>query len=235
MTTDRRLQPAHVEASRRRILVAADESRHRIEQTLHEGAQQHLVALAVKLGLAEQLCEDDPATTARLLGELRADVRVTIAQVRELARRVFPPLLRERGLGEALRGAAIQSPAPCTIQVDVPQRFAPELESTIYFSVVEAMRQAGSGARAAIAVRVGLDDSGAAVEFVAELTGPADAQESAVAGASGEPHADQYGMLAMRDRLEALGGQLELRADADGPVWIRGCVPVSQPLIQPHS
>ena len=98
------LQVANEElrASRARIVAAADQSRRQIERNLHDGAQQHLVALAVKLGLARQLIDADPSTLATLLEELRTDAQTTLTELRELAHGIYPPLLMDRGLSEAL-------------------------------------------------------------------------------------------------------------------------------------
>ncbi len=84
-------------ASRAAIVAAADESRRQIERNLHDGAQQHLVALAVKVGLARQLDETDPDRRRPMLEELRSDVQTTLTELRELAHGIYPPLLRDRG------------------------------------------------------------------------------------------------------------------------------------------
>ncbi len=103
---DLRIANDELSASRARIVAAADHSRRRIERDLHDGAQQHLVALAVKLGLARQMLDADPAVVATLLEELRADAQTTLTELRELAHGIYPPLLMDRGLPEALRAAA---------------------------------------------------------------------------------------------------------------------------------
>ena len=101
-----------LQASRLRIVQASDESRRAIERNLHDGAQQHLVALAVKLGLAAQIAEDgDSDTVVTLMSDLRADVQTTITELRELAHGIYPPLLRDRGLGEALARRRVAFPA----------------------------------------------------------------------------------------------------------------------------
>ena len=111
---DLRRTNAELRASRARLVSAADAERRRIERDIHDGAQQHLAALAVNLGLARQLLGDDARRTRPtvdgLLDEMQADVRETIAQVRDLAHGIYPPLLRQAGLPEALRAAAHPQP-----------------------------------------------------------------------------------------------------------------------------
>src|SRR2546425_5672749 len=101
-----RLQVEELQASRARVVAAADAERRRIERDLHDGAQQHLVALAVNLQLALQLADTDSAAAKALLEEMSADVREALDGVRELAEGIYPPLLLDRGLTDALKGAA---------------------------------------------------------------------------------------------------------------------------------
>src|SRR5205085_8163939 len=129
-------------------------------RNLHDGAQQHLVALAVKLGLARQLVEADPATVATLLEELRADAQATLTELRELAHGIYPPLLMDRGLPEALRAAANRSVLVADVDADVG-RFPPEMEAAVYFCCLEALqnagKHAGEGARLTIHVEANND------------------------------------------------------------------------------
>ena len=92
-----------LQSSRARIVAASDAARRKIERDLHDGAQQHLVSMAVKVGLARQLIVDDSETVEKLLAELRDDTQTTLTELRELAHGIYPPLLRDRGLSEALR------------------------------------------------------------------------------------------------------------------------------------
>ena len=152
-------------ASRARIVAAADESRRRIERNLHDGAQQHLVAMAVKLGLARQLLDTDPATSTELVDELREDVQATLRELRELAHGIYPPLLRTRGLPEALVAAANRAVLPTSVEVDELPRFDPDVEAAVYFCCLEAIQNAGkhAGDGACVTVRIGHDARRAAV------------------------------------------------------------------------
>ena len=208
---------AELQASRLRIVTASDESRRAIERNLHDGAQQHLVALAVKLGLARQIAEDDPETVLEMLEQLRDDVRTTIAELRELAHGIYPPLLRDRGLGEALRTAATRCPLPCTVDVELPGRFAVEAETAAYFCCLEALQNAGkyAGDGATVQVRVTYDD--AALHFAV--------QDDGVGFEVGT--AQGHGFLNMQDRLGAIGGELCIESAPGRGTTVRGSIPVT--------
>ena len=133
-------------ASRARVVAAADESRRQIERNLHDGAQQHLVALAVKVGLVKTLMDADPETATGMLDELRGDVQVTLDTLRELAHGIYPPLLRDRGLSDALQTAANRAPLPTTVEADGVGRHDTDLEAAVYFCCLEAMQNAGKHA-----------------------------------------------------------------------------------------
>ena len=191
---------AELQASRLRIVSASDEARRAIERNLHDGAQQHLVALAVKLGLARQIAEEGDAGVPALLEDLRADVQTTIAVLRELAHGIYPPLLRDRGLGEALRTAAARSPLACTVEVDLPGRYPEDVEAAAYFCCLEALQNAGkhAGSGAEVRVRVGGDGSTLWFEVSDDGIG---IDATAAQG---------HGFVNMRDRLGAIGGQLSV-------------------------
>ncbi|MGZ8766234.1 MAG: GAF domain-containing sensor histidine kinase, partial [Acidimicrobiia bacterium] len=161
------LQTANSElrASRARIVVASDESRRHIERNLHDGAQQHLVALAVKVGLARKLLTVDPDTAGLMLEELREDVQTTLTELRELAHGIYPPLLRDRGLEEALRAACSRSALYTDLDCNVERRFSPDVEAAVYFCCLEALQNAGKHAGADAKVTVRVHDDGSSVRF----------------------------------------------------------------------
>ncbi|MDT4926167.1 MAG: hypothetical protein QOG01_3880 [Pseudonocardiales bacterium] len=210
-----------LQASRLRIVTAADSSRRAIERNLHDGAQQHLVALAVKLGLARAIAEDgDSETVLRLLEDLRGDVQTTIGELRELAHGIYPPLLRDRGLGEALRTAARRSPLPCSVEVDLPGRYPEEIETAAYFCCLEAMQNAGkyAGEGATITVRL----HGTPESLCCELADD---------GAGFDMSAAAYGngFLNMRDRLGAISGELSVESAPGRGTVVRAVIP-AQPI-----
>ncbi len=208
---------AELVASRARIVAAADESRRQIERNLHDGAQQHLVALAVKVGLISTLMGSDPETANSLLEQLRGDVQATLTELRELAHGIYPPLLRDRGLSEALRAAANRATLPTTVEVLDGARYDSEVEAAVYFCCLEAVQNAGkhAGAGARIAVTVGRDGDALWFEIVDDGAG-------FDLGSGG----DGQGFVNMRDRLGALGGELTVRSAPGQGSTVRGGIPL---------
>ena len=149
-----RLQVEQLRASRARMVAAADAESRRIERDLHDGVQQHLVALAVNLQLARQLADTDPDEAKKLLERIGHDVREALEGVRELAQSVYPPLLLDRGLAEALAAAASAAGIPTRVDATGLDRYPPQVEATVYFCCLEALenaaRHAGAGARATV-------------------------------------------------------------------------------------
>lgn len=208
---------AELQASRARIVAAADASRREIERNLHDGAQQHLVAMAVKLGLLAQLAGDDPDTVRSMLTELKTEVQATVDELRELAHGIYPPLLRNHGLGEALRAAGNRAVLPTTVTMAADRRFEPGIEAAVYFCCLEAMQNAAkhAGDGASLTVRVQHEDG--ALEFAVSDDGAGFDQT-----ASGSGH----GFVNMRDRLGALGGSLLVESSPGRGTVVRGSIPV---------
>jgi signal transduction histidine kinase len=206
---------AELQASRLRIVTASDESRRTIERNLHDGAQQHLVALAVKLGVAGELVDDDPAALRDLLSDLREDVSVTIGELRSLAHGIYPPLLRERGLAEALRAAALRSPLAARVTGTLPGRMAAEVEAAAYFCCLEAMQNSAKHAG---------DD--ATVEVVLSWCDGELGFEVRDDGVGFEPaSADGHGFENMADRVGALSGTLQVVSTPGAGTSVRGRIP----------
>src|ERR687886_333789 len=128
---------AQLRASRARILARADADRRDIERALHDGMQQDLVALAVKLQLVRQLPDSEHAATQQALDEIADDVREALARVQALSERIYPSVLDARGLAEALRGAAAATGA--RIKAEELGRYSPEIERTVYFCCRETL------------------------------------------------------------------------------------------------
>jgi len=208
---------AELTASRVRIVTAADASRRRLERDLHDGAQQHLVGLSVKLGLAGQIAAADPAAVGGLIEDLRTDVRAATAALRELAHGIYPPLLRDQGLASALRAAAGRSPLDCLVEVDAG-RYPSDLEAAVYFCCLEAMQNAGkhAGAEATLTVTVTEDDGTLAFSVIDDGVG---FDPSATAG---------HGFENMRDRVGAFGGTVEVRSAPGAGTSVLGTLPVKE-------
>jgi signal transduction histidine kinase len=188
--------------SRARIVAAADAERRRIERDLHDGAQQRLVALQVRLRLAEDLVEQDPPLARQKLADLRSAVGEVLDDVRSLAAGVYPPDLAGLGLAKALRALACRSLIPATVEVYGNARCRPEVEAVVYFCCSEALQNVAKHARGANAVRV-LLECGEAVRFEVRDDG---------AGFSDDRWDFGRGLTNMRDRLEAVDGTLEIRS-----------------------
>src|SRR5262249_53086303 len=128
-----RAQLAKVSASRARIVAAADEQRRRIERDLHDGAQQRLVALALDLRSGQRrLGADIDPEVERILAAAVDELQLAVAELRELARGIYPRILTEDGLAAALESLADRTPVPITITA-TEERLSPELEAAAYF------------------------------------------------------------------------------------------------------
>ncbi|MGH2795822.1 MAG: histidine kinase, partial [Actinomycetota bacterium] len=138
-----RQQAAELQASRARIVATADLERRKIERNLHDGAQQRLVALAVNLRLARQIASTSPDDANAMFDQLGTEIQETLEELRALAHGIYPPLLADRGLAEALKASANRSPVPTTVHADGLQRYPQEIEAAIYFCCLEAMQNIG--------------------------------------------------------------------------------------------
>jgi signal transduction histidine kinase len=203
-------------ASRARIVATGDAERRKIERNLHDGAQQHLVALAVNLRLIKDLLVDDPETAAEMLEQLGADVKDTIAELRNLAHGIYPPLLVDAGLGEALRAAAGRSPLDVAVEVAATERYGSEIEAAVYFCCLEALQNAAKHAPdAKVQLRVWEDAGGLMFEVADD--GPGFDAEVAVRG---------HGFTNMSDRLGAIGGTVRWDSAPGSGTRIFGSVPI---------
>jgi signal transduction histidine kinase len=204
-----------VRDSRARIVASADRERRRIERDLHDGAQQRLVALRIKLELAEQALEDDPDAGRAQLHALGGEVEETLEEIRALAHGVYPPLLSDQGLAEALRAAALRAPVAVTISADGIGRYPPEVESAVYYCCLEALQNAakyaGDGTR--VSVSFAEDDR---LRFEVRDDGRGFGTEQ-VPGA---------GLTNMRDRVTAVGGDLSVASEPGRGVVVAGSVPI---------
>ena len=211
-----RKQADELRESRARIVATGDAERRRVERDLHDGAQQHLVALAVSLRLARDILADDPAAGAELLTQMAEDVQVTIRELRELAHGIYPPLLADAGLPEALRAAAARSTIPVSVSADGIGRYSQGVETAVYFCCLEALQNAAKHAPEASAqVRV-WEESGGLLFSVSD-NGPGFDPEKARAG---------HGFVNMSDRLGAIGGTVRWESQRGRGSTITGSVPV---------
>lgn len=192
-------------ASRGRLMLAADADRSRIERALHDGVQQHLVALAVNLQLAGRLSDSDPPAAKTLLDEIARDVQQALDEAAQLAQWIYPPLLEADGLAAALRSAAVSAGVPASVDVKGGSRYPPEVARTIYMCWLEALEQAGAEAPGKVTVR---EEAGPLTFEVVE--------DAALSAAS---------LDRLRDRIEALSGRLTVGSERG---HISGSFPLSR-------
>ena len=190
-------QLAEVEASRARILAATDEERRRLERDLHDGAQQRLVGLSLKLALAQ--LDAEPAA-AEALARAQEDLESALAELREFARGVHPSILREDGLEAALQTLARQASVPVSVSTKIEGRLPETVELAAYFFVSEALTNVAKHAKASSASVSTRSRDGALTLQVAD---------DGVGGATSE-HGS--GLAGLADRVAALGGELDIES-----------------------
>ena len=199
---------AELRGSRKRLAEAAHADRRAIEHALHDGVQQHLVALAVDLRRLAGLVDGDPAAAKALLDEMAANVREALDETTELAQRVYPPLLDARGFASAIRSAAERAGVTVLVDVRAGAGHPPEITAAVYWSCLEALSSASRGSQATVSV---LDADGV-LTF-----------EVAVAGHQPEGRLD-----GLRDRIEALDGRVSVDDRQDGRSRVHGWLPLSR-------
>jgi signal transduction histidine kinase len=212
-----RKQADELRESRARIVASGDAERRRVERDLHDGAQQHLVALAINIRLAHDIVADDPAGAGEMLGQLADDVQLTIKELRELAHGIYPPLLADSGLGDALRAAASRNPLRVQVTVaDEVGRYPEEVEAAIYFSCLEALQNAAKHAPdATVELRLWTESGG--LLFSVADDGPGFDPAAARRG---------HGFVNMADRLGAIGGTVRWDSRPGHGATITGSVPL---------
>ncbi len=214
-----RRQADELRASRARIVAASDAARRQIERNLHDGAQQHLVALAVNVRLARQLAERDPEASGKILDQLGEGIQEAVQELRALAHGIYPPLLIDRGIAEALRSAAGRAALPTEVDAEGLERYSPERESAVYFCCLEALQNAGkhAGEGAAAFVRVWQDDTH--LHFEVRDTGAGfDSKGTLASGA---------GFVNMSDRVGAIGGTVSVTSAPGEGTTIEGHIPLN--------
>jgi signal transduction histidine kinase len=211
-----RRQAEELQASRARIVAAADAERRRIERDLHDGAQQYLVAIAVKARLIQQLTRTDPAGGAALTQDLVRDVESALDELRTLAQGIYPPLLSSAGLAEALAAASRRTPIPVRLETDGVGRYQPELEAAVYYCCLEALQNASKHAGDGTSASLKLWEEAGALQFQVDDDGAGFDPAHRNAGA---------GQTNMRDRIGAVGGTLRIESAPGAGTHVHGAVP----------
>ena len=208
---------AEMRASRARIVAASDEARRNVERDLHDGAQQYLVLLQLRLGQARRILETDPDEAATAIDESIEELGHALAELRDLAHGIYPAVLESDGLPGALQAAAERSSMPVSINADGVGRYAQELEAAVYFCCLEALQNAAKHAGDDTKVSVRLSQADGHVEFEVEDDGRG--YESATIGPSA-------GLQNMADRIGALGGDLQIESSPGVGTTVCGAVPM---------
>lgn len=203
-------------SSRQRLVAAADEARRRLERDLHDGAQQQLVALRISLGLARQTVQESPEEAAELLAQTEQAATEALAELRDLAHGIYPPLLADNGLSAALSAHARKVPLPVTVDADGTGRYPQEVEAAVYFAIGEALQNVAKYAHAS-AARVTLRGDDRCLAFTVEDDGKGFDPAAVSAGT---------GMQGMTDRMAALGGTLEVSSALGQGTRVIGRIPV---------
>jgi signal transduction histidine kinase len=207
---------AQLEMSRRRIAGAADRERARIERDLHDGAQQRLIALRVRLAIAEEQVREDPGAGAAALAAIGEDIEQTLDELRSIAHGVYPSMLRDRGLVEALRGVAAQSPLSVRVQATGVKRHSDDIDTAVYFTCLEALQNAVKHASAArVWITLRQDEA-----LTAEVRDDGQGFDPRAAEERGS------GLRNMRDRIEAVGGTLTIESAPGRGTRILAYVPL---------
>jgi signal transduction histidine kinase len=213
-----RRQADELRASRARIVAAADAARRQIERNLHDGAQQHLVALAVNVRLARQLAERDPEASGKILDQLGEGIQEAVQELRALAHGIYPPLLIDRGIAEALRSTAARAALPTEVDAEGLQRYSPEREAAVYFCCTEALQNAAKHAGEGAAVFVRVWEDGTDLCFEVRDTGAGfDSNATLARGA---------GFVNMSDRVGAIGGTISVRSAPGEGTTVAGRIPI---------
>jgi signal transduction histidine kinase len=208
---------SELRASRQRLVAAQDEERRKLERNLHDGAQQQLVALAVKLRLAEQLAERDGARTREMLEALGRETQDALENLRTLARGIYPPLLADKGLGPALEAQAGKASLPVEVFAADIRRYPQEIEAAVYFCCLEALQNVQKYANATRA-KVRLSHTDDSLSFEVADDGEGFDRATADYGT---------GLQGMADRLDAVGGTLEVRTAPGRGTTIVGLLPAA--------
>jgi signal transduction histidine kinase len=219
-----RSQAEELRASRTRIVAAADAERRRIERDLHDGAQQYLVAMAVKVRLIQQLSEADPDRARALTRELTADVQGALDDLRTLAHGIYPPLLSTSGLGEAVAAACRRVSRPVRLEAGRLRRYPPELEAAVYFCCVEALQNVSKYAGNGASSRVRIWEEGGALLFEVADDGAGFDTTQANRGA---------GVAHMSDRIGAAGGSLRIESTPGKGTRVLGAIPLHEVADEP--
>jgi signal transduction histidine kinase len=205
-----------LKASRQRLVAAQDDERRRIERNLHDGVQQQLVALNIQLGLLPKLAEKDPAKVAEIAAGLQGQASEALDDLRDLARGIYPPLLADKGLAAALLAQARKAAVATTVSSDGIGRYDQAAEAAVYFCVLEGLNNVAKYANASGAT-IALQATDGELSFT--ITDD---------GIGFDTSKTNYGtgLQGMADRLDAIGGRLNVTSEPGAGTTVTGTIPI---------
>jgi signal transduction histidine kinase len=220
------LRSEEIAASRERLIETQDAERSHLERDLHDGAQQHLVALTVNLRLAHTIAGRSPERAAAVLAAQAGAAEVAIETLSTLSRGIYPRQLADEGLGAALRSAIAGSATPVIIDTKGLARLPGPVEAALYFCGMEAVQNAAKHSEASmVSVRVGEDSYGWLMTVTDDGIGFDETHAAAASGA---------GLANMRDRLDAVGGTVEVVSLLGGGTTVTAMVPRTDDAVPAH-
>lgn len=217
LTAELRSTLTEIDASRTRIAAAADATRRQIERDLHDGTQQRLIALRIRLELIEAEMSGNPDRAREMLRAIGPEVEAVIGEIRDLSRGIYPPLLTEAGPAAALGGITARLPVPARVSGEFARR-EEEVEAAVYFCCVEAIQNAIKHGRDLGEITISFDDGGGDASFEVIDDG----------GGFGSGATSGSGITNMHDRLAAVGGTLTVTCSQVG-TRVRGVIPARPP------
>jgi signal transduction histidine kinase len=209
---------AELAESRTRLVDTADAERRRLERDIHDGVQQDLTAIRLRLEDAVEAIKADPADGEQMLMSIGAHVDHAIGSLRSLARGIYPALLQDRGVPEALRSAALRLPIPVSVVDRGVGRYLERVEVALYFCCLEALQNVTKHAGAGVTAHVCLSHEKGSLHFRVQDDGSGFEFSRSPAGS---------GLTNMRDRIAAVGGTLAIASRAGQGTTVSGRVPVA--------
>ena len=207
-----RARVEELSGSRVRVIEAGQKERQRLERDLHDGAQQRLVALSLELGLLQEQLDVDPNVRTRL-DRARSEIAVSLSELRDVARGIHPAVVSGHGLAVALEELAAHAPVPVRLMVEIEERFGEPIEVVAYYVVCESLANIGKHARATSAtIEVARQAGRLVIEVVDDGVGGADTERGS-------------GLRGLADRVEALGGRLQVWTPNGGGTRVRAEIP----------
>jgi signal transduction histidine kinase len=217
LEADLRASVADLEASRVRLMESANLERQRLERDLHDGVQQQLTAVRIKLDMAAEKIQEDVVEGERMLSSVGKQVDDVLQGLRRLARGIYPSVLHERGLVDALKSMAFSSPISVVVRGIATGRYPEDVEVAVYFCCLEAVQNVVKHAGGDAEATLHLWQDGSRLFFEIRDSGQ---------GFDPDAASDGLGLTNMRDRIEAVGGTLTITSSPGFHTSVRGAVPV---------